>query len=254
MHTLWNTVFYEPIYNALIFIINNVTMGDVGFAIIILTILVKLILFPLSKKSIKSQIVMKELAPLLKKIKTDFPNKEEQAKKTFALYKEYKINPFSGLLLVLVQLPVIFALYYVFLRGLGLEAGPLYSFVSSPASMHTMFLGLVDLHSHSLVLAILAGASQFLQGYFASPLPKKDPNEKKENQTFQEQLSDSMAINVKYVLPVFIGFIAYQFSAAVALYWVTSNIFTVFQEMYVRRTLPSLSLSGVKNVIAKVIK
>lgn len=229
-------------------------MGDVGFAIIILTILVKLILFPLSKKSIKSQIVMKELAPLLKKIKIDFPNKEEQAKKTFALYKEYKINPFSGLLLVLVQLPVIFALYYVFLRGLGVEAGPLYSFVSSPVAMHTMFLGLVDLHSHSLVLAILAGVSQFLQGYFASPLPKKDPNEKKENQTFQEQLSDSMAINVKYVLPIFIGFIAYQFSAAVALYWVTSNIFTVFQEMYVRRTLPSLSLSGVKNVIAKVIK
>lgn len=229
-------------------------MGDVGFAIIILTILVKLILFPLSKKSIKSQIVMKELAPLLKKIKIDFPNKEEQAKKTFALYKEYKINPFSGLLLVLVQLPVIFALYYVFLRGLGVEAGPLYSFVSSPVAMHTMFLGLVDLHSHSLVLAILAGVSQFLQGYFASPLPKKDPNEKKENQTFQEQLSDSMAINVKYVLPIFIGFIAYQFSAAVALYWVTSNIFTVFQEMYVRRTLPSLSLTGVKNVIAKVIK
>lgn len=229
-------------------------MGDVGFAIIILTILVKLILFPLSKKSIKSQIVMKELAPLLKKIKIDFPNKEEQAKKTFALYKEYKINPFSGLLLVLVQLPVIFALYYVFLRGLGVEAGPLYSFVSSPVAMHTMFLGLVDLHSHSLVLAILAGVSQFLQGYFASPLPKKDPNEKKENQTFQEQLSDSMAINVKYVLPIFIGFIAYQFSAAVALYWVTSNIFTVFQEMYVRRTLPSLSLAGVKNVIAKVIK
>lgn len=254
MHTLWNTVFYEPIYNALIFIINNITMGDVGFAIIILTILVKLILFPLSKKSIKSQIVMKELAPLLKKIKIDFPNKEEQAKKTFALYKEYKINPFSGLLLVLVQLPVIFALYYVFLRGLGVEAGPLYSFVSSPVAMHTMFLGLVDLHSHSLVLAILAGVSQFLQGYFASPLPKKDPNEKKENQTFQEQLSDSMAINVKYVLPIFIGFIAYQFSAAVALYWVTSNIFTVFQEMYVRRTLPSLSLTGVKNVIAKVIK
>lgn len=239
MHTLWNTVFYQPIYNALIFIINNVTMGDVGFAIIILTILVKFILYPLSKKSIKSQIIMKELAPMLKKIKTDFPNKEEQAKKTFALYKDYDINPFSGLLLVLVQLPVIFALYYVFLRGLSLETGPLYSFIQMPTSMHTMFLGVLDLHGNSLVLAILAGVSQFLQGYYASPLPKKDPNVKKEDQTFQEQLSDSMAINIKYILPVFIGFIAYKFSAGVAIYWVTSNIYTILQEMYIRRTLPA---------------
>jgi len=85
MQSLWNTIFYEPIYNGLIFIINNITFGDVGFGIIILTIIVKFILFPLTKKSIKSQILMKKVEPELKKLKKDFPNREEQAKKTFEL-------------------------------------------------------------------------------------------------------------------------------------------------------------------------
>ena len=71
----------------LVFLIDKVTFGDIGFAIIILTILVKLILFPLAKKSIQSQIYMKKLEPELKKLKTDYPNKEEQAKKQFELYK-----------------------------------------------------------------------------------------------------------------------------------------------------------------------
>lgn len=251
MHALWTTIFYQPIYNALIFLINNVTMGDVGFAIITLTILVKFVLYPLSKKSIKSQIIMKELAPMLKKIKTDFPNKEEQAKRTFALYKEYGINPFSGLVLVLLQLPVILALYYVFMKGLSLDTGPLYSFMHIPAELHTMFLGIIDIHKPSLVLAILAGASQFLQGYYASPLNAKDPNVKKEDQTFQEQLSDSMAVNIKYILPIFIGFIAFKLSAAVAIYWVTSNIYTILQEMYIRRTLPAKPVPVDGKVIAE---
>lgn len=253
MHALWNTIFYQPIYNGLIFLINNVTLGDVGLAIIILTVLVKFVLFPLSKKSIKSQIVMKELAPLLKKIKVDFPNKEEQAKKTFALYKEYNINPFSGLVLILVQLPVILALYYVFFKGLNIDATQLYSFIKVPTDLHTIFLG-VDIHKPSLVLAILAGVTQFIQGYFASPIQKKDPNVKKSDQSFQDQLADSMAINVKYILPIFIAFISYQLSAAVALYWVTSNIFTILQEMYVRRIMPKapLASSDMKTLKAKM--
>ncbi len=250
MHTIWNAIFYQPIYNALIFIINNITWGDVGFAIIILTVLVKLILFPLTKKSIKSQILMKKIEPDLKKIKKDFPNKEEQAKKTFELYKKYGVNPFSGCLVVLLQLPVIFALYYVFYKGLALETGPLYSFIQVPINLHTNFLGLFEVHGKSLILALVAGISQFIQGYLATPLkPQPDrvilagkveivkdmagPAPK----TFQEQLSDSMQTNVRYILPIFITFIAYKISAAVAIYWITSNIFTIVQEWYIRRSL-----------------
>jgi YidC/Oxa1 family membrane protein insertase len=227
-------------------------MGDVGIAIILLTIIVKFILFPLSKKSIKSQIVMKELTPLLKKIKVDYPNKEEQAKRTFALYKEYKINPFSGLLLILIQLPVILALYYVFWKGLSLEAGPLYSFLQTPTTLNTVFLGQIDIHGHSIVLAVLAGVTQFIQGYFASPIKKKDPATSGEKATFQDQLSDSMAMNIKYILPLFIGFISYKLSAGVALYWVTSNVFTILQEMYVRKIMAKSS-DSIRTLEAKPV-
>jgi YidC/Oxa1 family membrane protein insertase len=241
MQTLWNTVFYQPIYNALIFIINNITFGDVGFAIIILTIVVKLILFPLTKKSIKSQILMKRMEPELKKIKKEFPNKEEQAKKTFELYKQYGTNPFSGCLVVLLQLPVIFALYYVFYKGLALDTGPLYSFIQAPGILHTNFLGLFEMHSKSIVLAVVAGITQFIQGYFATPAKPKvevvTEMETPEKKTFQDELSSSMQMNVKYFLPIFVAFIAYKISAAVALYWITSNVFTIVQEWYIRKQL-----------------
>ncbi len=246
MQTLWNTIFYQPIYNALIFIINNVTWGDVGFAIIILTIIIKFILFPLTKKSIKSQILMKRIEPDLKRIKKEFPNKEEQAKKTFELYKKFGVNPFSGCLVVLLQLPVIFALYYVFYKGLSLDASQLYSFVQAPINPHTNFLGLFDVLDKSIVLALFAGITQFIQGYLATPLKPKVEIVKDmtppEPKTFQEQLSDSMQVNVRYVLPVFVAIIAYQISAAVAIYWITSNVFTIAQEWYVRKSLAKASI------------
>jgi len=244
MTSLWNTFLYEPIYNALIFIINNVTFGDVGFAIIIVTIIVKVALFPLTRKSARSQILMKKMEPELKKIKQDFPNKEEQAKKTMELYKKYKTNPFSGCLVVLLQMPVIFALYYVFYKGLTIDESLIYSFIQVPTNLSTNFLGIFELGEKSLFFGILTGLSQFVQGYLASPSkPKqveviKDKELIKDNKSdFQDQLSESMQMNVRYILPIFIGFIAWKISAAVALYWTVSNIFTIVQEWYIRRKL-----------------
>lgn len=246
MSALWNSIFYQPIYNTLIFIIDNITFGDVGFAIILVTIIVKLILSPLTRKSIKSQILMKKMEPELKQIKKDFPNKEEQAKKTFELYKKYGTNPFSGCLVVLLQLPVIFALYYVFFKGLSIDPSLIYSFVQVPVNIHTNFLGLIEMGDKSIVLGLLAGATQFIQGYLSMPIkPKVEIVTSvgvSEPKTFQEQLSDSMQMNVRYVLPVFIAFIAWKISAAVALYWIVSNIFTIVQEWYIRRKLSKNSI------------
>ncbi len=247
MSALWNTVFYQPIYNVLIFIINNITFHDVGFAIILVTIIVKLILSPLTKKSIKSQILMKRMEPELKQIKKDFPNKEEQAKKTFELYKKYGTNPFSGCLVVILQLPVIFALYYVFYKGLAIDTSIIYSFIQIPTALHTNFLGLIEMSSHSIFLGIFAGVTQFVQGYLSAPVkPGKVEIVRGDGadipKPFQEQLSDSMQMNVRYVLPVFIAFIAWKISAAVALYWIVSNMFTIVQEWYIRRQLARNSI------------
>lgn len=244
MIAIWNKFFYHPIYNALVFLMATVAMGDVGLAVILLTIVVKLILFPLSKKSIKSQVLLKRLEPEIKKVKKEFPDKQEQAKQTFALYKKHGVNPFSGCLLVLVQIPVIFGLYYAFYRGLSLGNVPLYSFVHFPENANTLFLGLVDLHGKSLVLAILAGATQFVQAYLMYPKKTKEQKIQEaldgpEEKSFQTEIAKSMNMNVKYILPIFIGFVAYQISAAVALYWVVSNLITILQEWYIRNKVLS---------------
>ena len=115
---LWDTFLYGPLFNALAFLVSMVPGGDVGVAVILLTLIVKTVLFPLSQRSIESQIKMNLLAPELKKIKDSGASKEEQAKQTFELYKHHKTNPFSGCLLILIQIPIIFALYYVFLKGI----------------------------------------------------------------------------------------------------------------------------------------
>jgi len=118
---IWNTVLYEPLVNALAFLVSVIPGGDVGIAVILLTILVKIALYPLSQKSIESQAQMNILTPELNKIKASGASKEEQARLTFELYKIHKTNPFSGCLLVLIQIPIIFALYYVFLKGINFE-------------------------------------------------------------------------------------------------------------------------------------
>lgn len=231
MTQIWNTVLYNPLLNALAFLVSIMPGGDVGLAVILLTILVKTALFPLSQKSIESQAKMNLLTPELNKIKKSGANKEEQAKQTFDLYKKHKTNPFSGCLLILIQLPIIFALYYVFFRGLNFDTSSLYSFVNAPVNINMNFLGILDLGKKSLVLAILAGVSQYLQAYYMPKPPKTSGN----SESFQENFAKSMQMQMKYVFPFVVALIAYSISGAVALYWITSNIFTVGQQIYVKK-------------------
>ena len=244
MSALWNNLFYEPIYNLLIFIVNNITFGDVGFAVILVTLVVKLILSPLTLKSTKNQVLMKKMEPELNQIKKDFPNKEDQAKKTMELYKKYKTNPMSGCLVVLLQMPIIFALYYVFYKGLSVNTEIIYPFIQIPETLNTNFLGILDLGQKSLFLGVVTGFTQFIQGYLSSKKKKEKDLEvvkeiPKENTapSFQDQISKSMQMNIKYFLPILIGFIAWKRSAAVALYWIVSNIFNIIQESIIRRRL-----------------
>ncbi len=229
---IWNTVLYHPLINALAFLVNIVPGGDIGLAVIILTILVKIILFPLAQKSIESQAQMVLLAPELNKIKESGVSKEEQAKLTFELYKTHKTNPFSGCLLLLLQIPIIFALYYVFFKGINFQPEVLYSFIDIPINTSMLFLGILDISGKSLILAILAGISQYLQAYF---MPAPAPNTSSNPNSFADSFSKSMNMQMKYVFPFVVAFIAYSISGAVALYWITSNLFTVGQQIYVNK-------------------
>jgi len=235
LQNVWDVALYKPLLNALAFLVSAIPGGDIGIAIIILTLLVKAILFPFSQHSIVSQAKVKKLEPELAKIKASGKPKEEQARMTMELYKERKVNPFSGCLPTLIQIPIIFALYYVFYKGINFDPSVLYSFISAPPHINMSFLGIVDIGGKSLVLALLAGVSQYLQAHFMPKSPVLAPRDPSKKASFQESLTKSMSVQMKYIFPIIVTFIAYQISGAVALYWITSNIFIIGQQIYVER-------------------
>lgn len=240
---IWNALLYKPLVNILAFLISIIPGGDVGIAIILLTLLVKTVLYPLSQRSIESQAKMVILTPELNRIKGSTASKEEQARLTFELYKAHKTNPFSGCLLVLIQIPIIFALYYVFLKGIKFDAGTLYSFIPTPHDVNMHFLGIINVGAKNLPLAILAGISQYFQAHFM-PKPNSSPGT---TATFQESFSKSMQMQMKYIFPFLITFIAYSVSGAIALYWVTSNTFAIGQQIYANKKSKMLIEKNKKN-------
>ncbi|MES2224790.1 MAG: YidC/Oxa1 family membrane protein insertase [Patescibacteria group bacterium] len=229
---LWNVLIYNPIYNALIFIAQHITGQDVGLAVVLVTIIIRLALFPLSKRSIVGQYKMKALEPKLQAIKDQGLSKEEEAKLTFELYKTEKINPFSGCLYLIIQLPILFALYFSFSHGIS-QPGHLYGFLTTD-NLKSMFLGFIDITKPYLVLAILAGVTQGIQAFLA-PQPTA-PGRSGDN-NLQTQFAKSLALQTKYILPIIIIVIASRLASAVALYWTVANLFSILQELYLRRTV-----------------
>ena len=237
MHTLYTNFLVKPIYNLLVSLFNVIPVAEAGLAIILVTIIVRLALFPLSKKAVKAQVEMQNIAPELEEIKTKYKgNQEEQARRTLALYRERKVNPFSGILVLLIQLPVIFALYHIFIStGFPqIDTTLLYHFIGAPESVNTFFLG-SDLTQKSAVFAILAAITTYFQIKLAtsSSLTKKNI----QNSGFGGDLAKSMQTQMKYFFPILVFFISYKISGVVALYWFTTNLFTIGQEIVVRRKL-----------------
>ena len=237
MSGLYHAFIYQPLYNGLVFLLDTMPFADAGIAVIIFTIIIKIVLFPLTKKSIVTQIVMKEIQPDIDHIKTKYKNdKQEQARKIMDLYKERGVNPLSGVFLILTQLPILFALFQIFNSGLPIiNIHDLYSFISTPQSVSMEFLGLFDISkNNNLALAILVALSQYLQAHYMSvgrdlkSVPHKEGS-------FQDDFARSMNMQMKYVMPLFIGFISYSFSGALAIYWITSNLFSIGQEIYMRK-------------------
>lgn len=238
MASLFHTAVYQPIYNALAFIIGIVPGGDVGVAIIIITLLVRFVLFPLSLTAIKTQISMRAIDPELKALRVELKdNKEELARRTMALFKENNINPFASFLLIFIQLPIIIGLYTV-LRSetkiVSFDPSVLYSFVHVPTHASLLFLNVIDLAGKSILLAVAVAATQFIYARLMTPaLATKDTSGKQAS--FQDDLTKSMHLQMRYVFPIVMGAVAYFASSAIALYFLVGNLFSVGQELFVRR-------------------
>ncbi len=234
--SLFNTAFYNPIYNVLVALVALVPGSSVGVAIILLTLFIRLILLPFSLSAARTQRAMKVLEPKIKELKkTHKGDKEKEALETLALYREAKVNPFSSILTVFIQIPVLLALYFVFYYEpfSTINTTILYAVTPVPPIVSLYLFGFISVLGKSIPLAVLAGLTQFLQAHLSLSGTMKPS----EGGGMQADFQRIMGMQLKYVFPFLIGVISYTTSGAVALYFITTNLAGSLQEWYVRRTL-----------------
>jgi len=224
----FNTILYQPLFNALVFLYQYIPGRDFGVAVIVLTLMIRVVLYPLMAKSIKSQKMMTEIQPKVQEIQKKYKeDKEKQSKEMMSLYRKEKVNPFGGCLPLLVQLPILIALYRVFWKGLQPETMDfLYSFVPNPGAVDPTFLGVINLAEASILLAVIAGISQFFQTKMLMPKMKKPQSQEGQ----MAQFSGMMQKQMLYFFPILTVFILWRLPSAIGIYWIVTALFTVMQQ------------------------
>jgi YidC/Oxa1 family membrane protein insertase len=227
---LFNLILYQPLFNALILFYEFLPGHDFGLAIIVLTVLIRLALYPSSLKSIQSQKTMAEIQPKIQEIQRTYKNDQaKQAQAMMELYQKEKINPFSGCLPLLLQLPILIALYQVFWRGLQPEQlANLYSFVPHPGQINPFFLGIVNLSQPNLIFALLSGALQFFQTKMLNPKQKEHFPKPKDDTA--SQFSEMIQKEMLYIFPIFAVLILLRLPSAIGLYWIITTLFAIIQQ------------------------
>lgn len=244
MGFLFHNIIYQPLYNLIVFFYNTIPLQDFGIAIILVTILIKAVLIPFSKKQIESQKKMQELQPKIKELQNKHKNnKEKQTKAIMEFYKTNKINPLSGCLPLIIQLIILLAFYRIIIKiseaGLLVNADELYSFVEKPEKINQFFIGIVDLSKPSIVLAFLAAISQYWQTKMlmdkgdADKTKEKKAKNKDEDKKQEPDFSQIISKQMMYLGPFLTFFIGIKFAAGLALYWIVQALFSVFQQIYI---------------------
>ncbi len=231
MIQLFNVILFQPLLNLLVFLYNTIPGHDLGIAIIALTVIIKIILYPLARQSIKAQKSMQELQPKVEAVKQQYKNdKEQQAKAMMQLYKDNKVNPLSSCLPLLIQLPFLIAVYQVFRTGLQtIGPGQIYSFIYNPGQLNLISLGILDLANPNVILAVITGAAQFWQTKML--MTKQPPKEVQKTPGAKDE--DMMAIMNKqmlYFMPLMTVFIGVSLPSGLILYWLVMTLLTVAQQ------------------------
>jgi len=228
--SLFDTIFYQPLLNILILFYQYLPGHDFGISIILLTLLIRFLLYPLGTKAIKSQKTFQDIQPKIKEIQKKYKDdKEKQVQETLNLYREAKINPFSSFLPLLIQLPILFALYRVFWKGFNIgETIYLYRFIPRPESINPTFLGLINLDKPYFPLAILCGVLQFFQIKMMEPITKKGGELDKFSSMLQKQ--------TLYFFPVLIIIMLLNTPSAISLYWLVTTVFSIIQQYFILKS------------------
>ncbi|MCK4524930.1 MAG: membrane protein insertase YidC [Candidatus Andersenbacteria bacterium] len=250
---IFNDLLYYPLFNLMVFFYNIIPGHDIGIAIIMLTLLVRFVLYPVNTKAIKSQKQLQEIQPKMKEVQAKYKNdKEKQAKALMELYQKHKINPMSGCFPILIQFPILIALYWVFLNGFKDESlSILYTFISNPGHINPMFIGLVNLSETNIVLAFIAGILQYFQTKMIMGNKKEeDKKENKKEKTPEEKTQDfaqSMSKQMIYLMPVLTFVFAMSFPSGLALYWAVTTLFAIVQQSLIIKKTKKQEVEVVNN-------
>jgi YidC/Oxa1 family membrane protein insertase len=194
-----------------------------GLAIILVTIIIRIVILPLTIKQIRSSLVMSEIQPDVKKLQEKYKNDPKKSQEEMMkLYKERGASPFSGCLPMLIQWPIFIALYFVFSTMTGLQG--------------VYFLG-IDLGASNAILAVLSGLTTFVSGYFSMPTHNADP----------AQARQTKIMNIS--MGFFMIYVSWKLKAALVLYWIVNNLIQVTQTIILKKLDKKIPKSDEKTII-----
>jgi YidC/Oxa1 family membrane protein insertase len=230
MNNIFNNFVFEPILEILSWIYNNIAFNDLGLAIIFLTILIRVILFPFFLKSSKDQALIKKIQPQVEKIKKNHKNnKEKQAEELMNLYKNHKLNPFSGFVLLMIQLPIFFGLFKIFKNP---------EIITQNFANHTLF-NLIDLVNVSIILVLIASVIQYIQAKTTMSINKTSDSKNNSMAKFGNLMI--------YFMPFMSFMILSRLPSALAVYWIVSAIFSIIQSFIVNKKISKIDFTKTKN-------
>lgn len=232
---MFTTLFIQPIYNLFVFLLGLIPGGNSGVAIVAITILMRLVLYPVFTSSIKTQMAMQAMQGELDAVTEKYKNKpEELMSARVALMKKHKVRPLAGILALVIQFVLVIALYYALFREQfpEIDHSLLYSFITAPGAIDTNFLGINLLLAHNIPLAVIVGVTQYLAIRLA--VIRTNNGSSSPERAAAMKMQNNMML---YFMPVFIMVISYTFPSAVGIYFATSNIISIGQEWLIRRQL-----------------
>lgn len=252
--TIFHEGLYRPLFNALIALYTFLPGQDVGVAVIVLTILVRLLLTPLLRRQFRSARVMSALQPQLAEIRRATKDRQEQSRRMLALYQQHGVNPAGGCLPLVVQLPILWAMYAVLRDGLSPAVlDGLYAFLPNPGTINPVAFGFLDLARVPLeragetmtiiwpgvALALLTGIVTFWQ---AKLTPSPAPHAASEDTTTAEQAAHRMSRQMLLIMPVMIIWWGLFLPVGLSLYWFVSTLVSVAQQKVLLRVHPGTTV------------
>lgn len=237
LRRFWTEIFFRPIFNTLIFLISIIPGQNLGWGIILLTLIIKLILLGPNHKALRAQKAMQKIQPQLDALKIKYKDEPQKlASETMAIWKKYKVSPMSSCLPMLIQFPILIALFYVVKEGLHtFNPDILYSTLKNVdlSTINPNFLGIIDLtKTNIIVLPIIVGGLQFFQMHLTLGKTKSDKLVKSDKVNPMPMMNNMM----KYFMPLMIAVFTASLPAAVGFYWGTSTLFGIGQQFFVNRS------------------